>query len=294
LKNTSHIEHERLFLVTPLRDELPNIDELIKSIKNQTIPIFCWIIIENDSADGSKEYLKSIKKVSNVVNFNVINLSLNSNEYDIGFKYSNIIQRGFKFIEEHYELRDGDYIGILDADSFPEDRYFEVLIEKLNIDPKLGLVSGVLKLKNGKRDKVSDYTVRGSGRIWKYECYRKTAKYQGLGPDRTTQFRAELQGWRTAVVKEVSFISRELNIRVDYKFRGRSDYYNGCTIPYAICKSIFLLFRNPKKNKRYLLGYMQEYLNNNSKSSDKEILDYNKNNLRRVVKRLINRKLKHS
>jgi hypothetical protein len=39
---------------------------------------------------------------------------------------------------------------------------------------------------------------------------------------------------------------------------------------------------------------MQEYLNNNSKSSDKEILDYNKNNLRRVVKRLINRKLKHS
>jgi hypothetical protein len=287
-----YIEYDRLFLVTPLKDEISNIDSLIASIEEQTIPIYCWIIIENDSSDGSREYLKSIKEVGSVKYLRIINIDTQNRSYDIGFKISHIIKYGFDYLEKHFDPSSGDFIGILDADSFPEKRYYEVLINYLKSDSKLGLVSGILKLKNGQRDKVSDYTVRGSGRVWKYDCYRQTAKYYGMGADRTSQFRAELKGWKTAVVMKTSFISRELNIRADYKFRGQSDYYNGCTLPYAICKSIFLLFRNPIRNKRYILGYLESYLKDKSKNPDDLILEYNKKNLGRVLRRLANRKIK--
>ena len=42
-------------LITPLKDEISNIDRFISHIESQTIPITCLIIVENDSTDGSKE-----------------------------------------------------------------------------------------------------------------------------------------------------------------------------------------------------------------------------------------------
>lgn len=280
----------RLFLVTPLKDERTNIDRLIKAIENQTLGIFAWVIVENDSTDGSKEYLETINKVKNVHELRILHLSTSDPSYNIGFKISKIYQHGLNYFEENYSLKEGDYIGILDADSFPEKHYFKTLVEKLESEDKLGLVSGILVNEDGRRDKVSNYTVRGSGRVWKYNCYKEAAFYYGLGADRTTQFRAEILGWKTEVIDDVHFVSRNLDARADYKYRGESDYYNGCTFLYVILKSIFLLFRNPQKTGRYLTGYLEFYFKNHEKNSDIKILDYNKKNLRRVFKRLLNRK----
>ena len=67
---------KKIVLVTPLKDEMENIDRLIESIAVQDSPIYAWIIVENGSRDGSKEYLDKVTNVSNVEHFIVINFSL--------------------------------------------------------------------------------------------------------------------------------------------------------------------------------------------------------------------------
>ena len=83
-----------LYLITPLKDELNNIPRLIESIENQTVGIDWWIIVENDSSDGSKEYLRELNTIANVKNLKIINLQFEDKSYSIGEKYSTVVNQG--------------------------------------------------------------------------------------------------------------------------------------------------------------------------------------------------------
>ena len=76
-------------LITPLRNEAQNIPQLFDAIDSQTVPINYWIIIENDSDDGSKKILEQQKKrLDNVDNLKIINLKFDNKTYELGPKYA--------------------------------------------------------------------------------------------------------------------------------------------------------------------------------------------------------------
>lgn len=278
----------KIFIITPLKDEEGNIYKLIQSIENQLVFIDHWIILENDCADKSIEILNKITSVKNVGKFEILNLSFESKEYSIGFKYSEIVQIGFDYINDNYHIDLSDYICLLDADSFPENDYLLKLINELDNDKKLGLVGGILKLVNGDLERRNN--LRGSGRVWRFDCFKETGMYYGLSPDAITKRKAELCGWKTKIIKDAYFISRESNSRVSFSFRGKSAYYNGYTILFATIKSFYFFFNNPVKSIQYYYGYFSSLLIRIPKNPDKDIIDYNKNHLERVLRNKLSRK----
>lgn len=271
-------------LVTPVKDEIDNLPKLFDSVTSQTKPIYLWVFIENDSSDGSKEYLEKVSKLKNVDNTKIINFSFSDKSYDIGHKYSKVINKGFEYLKNSKYYQSIDYIGILDADSFPEENYFEKLITTLDRN-KVGLTSGVLYYKNGKRENVNKKQIRGSGRMWTKQCFEMTGDFYGLSPDSTTKVKAIINGWQPQVTKNARFISREVNSRGNLEFRGRSAYYNGYTVSYIILKSLYYLFINPKYSLSLIMGYFNEMFSRVDKNPDNEIVEYNKNYLIRNFKK---------
>jgi glycosyltransferase involved in cell wall biosynthesis len=85
----------RLFLTTPLRDEINNIERLFASVAAQDMQVTCWVIVENGSTDGSQEALSRHAPPENVDTMIVLNQLCRRQVYGLGSKYAGIVQIGF-------------------------------------------------------------------------------------------------------------------------------------------------------------------------------------------------------
>jgi glycosyltransferase involved in cell wall biosynthesis len=266
---------KKIAIVTPVKNEIENLPGLIESIENQSIPMFLWVIIENDSDDGSREFLEGMSKPSNVANFQLHHISFTSKEYDIGFKYSSVIQFGFTTIKSLDLYDDIDFIGILDSDSFPEKDYFAKLADALDQNPKMGLTSGVLHFRAGKKDSFLKNHVRGSGRIWSKACFEVAGDYYGFSPDSTTLSKAKILGWDPKVIRDAVFYSRPATNRVNMEFSGKSSYYRHVPFYYVLFVSFFYLLTGKFRNSSgYIRGYLKSYLSKAKRLEDPLLKKY--------------------
>lgn len=277
---------QKIALVTPLKDEIENIDKLIRSIEKQSIPIFSWIIIENDSTDGSKEKLSSIKTLKNVNHYEVINIELPNKEYALGTKYASIIDIGFKALKKKKYYKDLDYIGILDSDIFAEKNYFEKLLTSFNSNPKLGITSGRIIDEKGKYDLSNKNWVRGGCRLWRIECFEESGYVIGPSADTLSVAKARIKKWEV-IPTDAHVVSRLVGTRIDYGYYARSAYFRGHTLPFAILKSLLIFSKGyPKRSYSYFRAFFHEFLKKSSRIEDEEILKYYKYYLvRKLLKR---------
>ena len=101
----------KIGIVTPLRNEIQNIEKLFRSIEDQTLRVHYWVIIENDSKDGSIEKLNKIKKtVKNVEKLEIYNSKASNPVYELGVKYATLINTGFEKIKNNGIIDDLDFI----------------------------------------------------------------------------------------------------------------------------------------------------------------------------------------
>lgn len=276
---------KKIALATPLKDEIENLPRLIHSVESQSVKIYLWVIVENDSTDGSKEFLKNLHKIKNVENFHILNLSFFNKQYDVGYKYSKVVQKGFDFLKSSDYYHDLDYIGLLDSDTFPEEDFFEKLIRFMDQNQEIGLASGRLLLENGKKAYSNPDAVRGQVRLWSKKCFEETCYFYGLSPDSITQIKAEIKGWNPTVLNHAKFYSREPKTRTGYEIQGKSAYYVGYPFHFVLLKSAFYLFKRTKFIFPYFKGYLKSYIKRDAKSPDHEIIDYNKKRLVRFIKK---------
>ena len=79
---------KKIALVTPVKDEIHNLDRFFSSLSSQTYPIDYLVVVENDSIDGTQKYLEKLGKVNNIKNVDIINMTFKDKRYDLGFKLS--------------------------------------------------------------------------------------------------------------------------------------------------------------------------------------------------------------
>ena len=274
-------------IITPVKNEIDNLPKLFGSMEKQTIKIFSWVLIDNDSNDGSEEYLLNIHKIKNIEYFHLLHMSFEDKSYQLGMKYSSIIKYGFNFLKSMDYYDKLNFIGILDSDCFPECNYYEKLSNFMIKDKNIGIASGILLLENGERGYCNKDHVRGSGRLWKKKCFDESGYYIGISADSISRIKAILKGWEAKVDNESIFISREVNSRISTEYKGVSSYYNGFTLLYVLAKSIINICR--KSNEGYLLlrGYMKCKINRMPKNNDSEIIEYNRHQIIRKIKKYI-------
>ena len=157
----------KLYIVTPLRDEAQNIARIEAALKSQTVPVDVWVVVENGSTDGSKELLQKIRPSGSVRSVVVLIYEHPNKEYALGVKYASVVRRGMSYIEETFGIEADDYIGILDADTFPRPDYYAELLAAMRADPALGITSGLEVDETGRPTVVRTAFVKGSCRIWR-------------------------------------------------------------------------------------------------------------------------------
>jgi cellulose synthase/poly-beta-1,6-N-acetylglucosamine synthase-like glycosyltransferase len=264
-------------LVTPLKDEIDNIEKFFNTIGNQTIPIKCLIIVENDSTDGSKEYLSKITSIKNVEHFKVININFEDASYRVGKKYATIINTGFEYIKTCPFYDTLDYMGILDCDVFPESDYYAKLTKFLKSNSKIGISSGLTYTEEGKLHIADPNFVRGNSRLWKTECLKEAGYLIAYTADTVSIALAHLKGWKTETLKSAKVVSREVNVRIaNSTNKGYHAYYRGHTLFYVFLKAIYLILAKGKAKMGYefLAGYITSMFQKKPRIEDKQVRKY--------------------
>lgn len=264
-------------LVTPLKDELNNIDKFLDSVKNQSIPIKTLVIVENDSTDGSKEYLDRITELENIEQFKVIYINFEDTTYRVGKKYATIINTGFENLRKEPFYDELDYIGILDCDVFPERDYYKKMTDFLIDNPEIGISSGLIFTEEGKPHITNKDWVRGGCRVWKKECFDEAGYRIAYTADTVSVALAHLKGWKTETLKSAKVISREVNARISNSTeKGYHAYYRGHTLLYVLLKSFYVIVikGKTKRGSTYFEGYLKSWLNGRSKIEDIQLRKY--------------------
>jgi len=272
--------NSKIALVTPLKDEIDNIDNFLSSLKKQSISIHTLVIVENDSTDGSKEYLDKIKSVENIDHFHVVSMKFEDKTYRVGKKYAIIIDKGFQFLKNRSSYNELDFIGILDCDVFPKQNYYEKLVSFLKNNPDVGITSGLIYTQNGRQHIASQNWVRGGCRIWRKKCFDEAGYQIAFTADTVSVALAHLKGWKTKTLKSAKVISREVDVRFSNSSeKGYHAYYRGHTLFYMILRSIYIILikRKFKTGFTLLKGYVLSFMNKRPRIEDKTLRTYFRN-----------------
>ncbi len=120
--------------------------ECVEHIENQTVPVEKIVIVDNNSSDGTKEYLQSLSKESYIVDFRNENGGASS-----GFA------RGLELIQNE----DVDWILIIDDDAHIEPDYLAFIMQAAQRYPNIFAFSGTVyegeRIATSHRKIISDW-----------------------------------------------------------------------------------------------------------------------------------------
>src|ERR1700724_2840074 len=125
----------RYLLISPCRDEAQYLRRTLDSVAAQSVPPALWVVVDDGSTDGTPVILE---------------------EYARRLPYLRVVRRsdrgrrevGPGVIEAFYagleavRLEDFDYLCKLDMDLDLPVRYFELLMHRMESDPRIGTTSG--------------------------------------------------------------------------------------------------------------------------------------------------------
>ena len=277
---------EEYVLVTPLKNEINNIDTLVNSVVNQSLKPILWVIVDDNSSDGSQEKLK---KYSQKYDFIKVIEFPKKEKYNLGMHYSEVYKFGFDWALRYCEENNlkYEYIGVLDADMIIPNNFFKKLIEEMEIDPTIGIIGADILSFDGKKyvdEKTKKGYPRGGNRILRKNCFFDINGYEiTYSSDVVSNIKAVLRGWKIKKVENILAKQTRLTgstegFKKRYMIKGEAHYYL-----YHRLVIIFLRFIKYLFQKRfylafyYLYGYIRAYLTHMERINDPEIKEYFQN-----------------
>ncbi|MGA2656146.1 MAG: glycosyltransferase [Verrucomicrobiota bacterium] len=251
-------------IVSPVKNEAPNLPALLRAVESQTHPLSLWVIVDDQSTDGGCDFLREhAGQIRNVEHVVVVRTEGLAGDYALGAKYAGVIARGFRAVREQ-EAALGikyDYIGILDADCFVAADYYERLLEKFVALPKLGIASGYLEYVNGElrtRPRFSRRWPRGGIRLWRAECLDEAGYFMVKSADAVSCASAWLKGWQSQAFPDATGETRSVGVRSDPLYYGRAAYFNFVPIYHILLKcALDAATGEVALARNSLRGYMQ-------------------------------------
>jgi biofilm PGA synthesis N-glycosyltransferase PgaC len=238
--------------VTPARNEVTHLGKLSNTMEGQSLRPALWMIIDDGSADSTSDWAREYANSRDWVRVCV--------RPDRGRYYRGAgVAEAFAFgVAEVNKIRpDWRLLAKVDADTVLPQEFFKEISGKFNVNPKLGIASGV---NSGERG-VSDHP-RGNNRVYRRECWESIGGVPVIsGWDTWDIVMARSKGWETAAFSDLLVThlrprSRSLN----YSYhQGRFNRSLGYTWLFALWSSLRMCYdRNPLCACAYFLGYLRE------------------------------------
>ncbi|SNV50914.1 Poly-beta-1,6-N-acetyl-D-glucosamine synthase [Chryseobacterium taklimakanense] len=249
----------KILIIIPAHNEEKNIFYCLKSLEQQTFEDFKVVVVNDGSTDKTAEIAKEF--ISKNPNFELLNLE--KSEHQPGAKVVRTFNAGLK----SQSLTTFDIICKFDADIIFPQNYLKKISEVYTINPKAGMVSGIVKIKKSVFEKDLAFDFQDEKRQWQFEnlsskdhvrgpvkSYRKQCfdDMNGLrtvlGWDNIDVMLAQKHGWEVVTVK--SLWVKHLRPTA-YKYKNQKAeklgeyFYNiGLNLPLAAVSSLKSSLKN--------------------------------------------------
>ena len=266
----------KYLLISPCRDEAAHMQVTIDSVAAQTILPAKWIIVDDGSTDETPNILA--EAASQYPFIEVINCR-NRGKRAVGPGVIEAFYAGFETVNPN----DYEYLCKLDMDlKIPSD-YFELMIQRMENNPRLGTCSGkpYFYTRTGRliSEKCGDDMSVGMIKFYRTECFQQIGGFvREVMWDGIDCHRCRMLGWIACSWNdpEMRFIHlRPMGSSHKGILRGRmrhgfGQYFMGTGLAYMTASSLFRMTRSPiiLGGLAMWLGYIKSLLTRQQQYDD--------------------------
>ena len=260
-------------VVTPFRNEVEFLPELIETMTRQTIIPSEWILVDDYSSDGSIKLVEDA-----IVEYDWIRLvrSLEVGPRRRGGKIARLVNLGLNSTNLEWS-----FLSKIDADILLTLDYFERILEKFE-DEKLGIASGNCYLVKSGRKKIekveSDHT-RGALKTYRRRCFEDIGGILEIdGWDGLDNLTARYNGWKTKNFPDIIVEHRRATGSLESSISdcintGRKSHIMSYSWPYLLSKSLASMLERPYVvgGLCIILGFVRSKIKGVEAINDKEM-----------------------
>ncbi|QDV39629.1 Poly-beta-1,6-N-acetyl-D-glucosamine synthase (plasmid) [Tautonia plasticadhaerens] len=240
----------RLCLITPCRDEASYARRTLDSVLNQTQPPDLWVIVDDGSTDETPEILDSYARVHPCIR---VVRRADRGARKVGPGVIDAFYAGYEAIDPS----EFDYVCKLDLDLDLPPRYFEILIDRMEADPRIGTCSGKPYFRQGDRlvsEKCGDENSVGMTKLYRRSCFEQVGGFvREVMWDGIDGHRCRMLGWVAASWDDPDLRFEHLRpMGTSHKgwWTGRSrhgfgQYFMGTAPSYMVASALFRMTRPP-------------------------------------------------
>lgn len=279
-------------LITPARNEAAFLEQTIQAVVSQTARPVRWVIVSDGSTDGTDEIVKKYAAAHEWIE--LLRMPERRERHFAGKVYA--FRAGYAWLEGLAY----DVVGNLDADITFESDYFEFLMGKFAVNPRLG-VAGT-PFREGSEQYNYRFTsiehVSGACQLFRRECFDEIGGYTPIktgGIDLVAVISARMHGWQTrSFLEKACFHHRIIGTASQKKtwaaFRGGwTDYTHGCDSVWEICRCFYQMSRRPVliHGSLCLAGYVGAAATRAERVVSREMIQFRKSEQRKRLREFI-------
>lgn len=274
---------QRYVLATPVRNELALLPELVRTIESQEPRPAIWVVVDDGSTDGSREWLD---REAAARPWMIVRSAPEAATEYLGGHVARIKRWGLSealaSASTHGDA--AEFAGIIDADMLVPADHYALLMEEMEKDPKLGIVSSVIQStsEDGGEVKPDPFQrtdePRGGTQFFRVECLEAIG---GLPPwpgfDGAANVKARARGWHTKLVTTVLATQRRdmaarFGFAAGYQRRGRYAWFLGVhPLLVAGRAGAYAVTMGPDVGAQFLRGWLEQALKRAPRCPDPEI-----------------------
>ncbi len=257
----------RCFVVTPVRDEAQYLQRTIDTMTAQTVRPALWLIVDDGSRDETPAIVERAAAQHDWIRL--------YRRQDRGVrKVGGGVVDAFNEGLAQDDMDAYDYVCKLDGDLELPPRYFELLYQRFEADPRLGSASGKSWIHVGGKlvwERSSDEMSQGQTKLYRVKCFKEIGGFvRDVMWDGIDCHRCRMLGWKAASFRdpELRFIHlRPMGSSFKNIYRGRvrwgyGQYFMGTHPLYAAAITAYRMFERPWIAGGLLIGagYIGSYL----------------------------------
>jgi len=270
-------QRPRYCIISPSRDEAAYMRRTLDTVTGQTAPPDLWVIVDDGSSDSSPEILADYAR-----RFPFIRVVRRENRgrRSVGPGVIEAFYAGFETVD----LSQFDYLCKLDLDLELPPRYFEILLERMEADPRLGTCSGKAYFADPKggaiqSERCGDEMSVGMTKLYRRECFQEIGGLvREVMWDGIDCHRCRMLGWvaRSWDEPDLRFIhlrpmgSSQKGILTGRMRHGFGQYYMGTGFLYMTASALFRMTMRPWITGGLAMwwGYVQSMLSRKPRLPD--------------------------
>jgi poly-beta-1,6-N-acetyl-D-glucosamine synthase len=215
----------RILVVSPVRNEAPHIESVVRAMAAQEHPPARWIVVDDGSTDGTLDLLRALEPELPFMRV----MSSPPDERTNGARdrlARAAAPRNFNAGLSTAHLRDYTHVMKLDGDvELPAD-YFVKLLARFAEQPKLGMACGDLVEPDGdgfRRLAIPAHHVHGALKCYTVDCFEAIGGVQELlGWDTIDETYARMRGYLTRSFPDIVAVHHRPLGSADGTLRGRA------------------------------------------------------------------------